>query len=94
MNRFAHRLSVTSRVIAAFIGGYGVTTLAIICFSLILPMEMAEAVYITSVLSFVLWALIIMAVFHAKTAMRAWLYLVISAAILGTASYILMEIAQ
>jgi len=75
------RLSVLSRVLAAVAGGYVVTSLLSIALALgltALGMNKAEAVLATTMAAFLLYALIIMAVFHARTAARAWLGLVIA----------------
>jgi len=75
------RLSVLSRVIAAAAGGYALTSLLSIALALgltALGMNKSEAVLATTMAAFLLYALIIMAVFHARTATRAWVGLAIA----------------
>jgi hypothetical protein len=70
------RLSVASRILAAFVGGYALTSLLSIAFALLLAlfgMNKAEAVLATTIASFLIYAVIVMAVIHARTAARAWL---------------------
>lgn len=70
------RWSVASRVTAAVLGGYGLTSLLAIAGALLLTMcgmNKAEAVLATTIASFPVYAGIVMAVFHARTATRAWL---------------------
>lgn len=74
-----HRWGVASRTLAAIFGGYAVTSL----FNLALPLLLGTAGFsmpktLVSALmaSFLIWAAIIMAVFHARSAVRAWLWLV------------------
>lgn len=70
MNRY--RWSVFSRVIAAFIGGYALTSLLVVAVSLGWPGNRALAVLSSTLVSFLIYAGIIMAVFHASSATRAW----------------------
>jgi len=77
-----YRLSTTSRFIAAALGGYGLTSLLSIALALLaasLGMNKAEAALAMTMASFPIYAVIVMAVFHARTATRAWLYLAIAA---------------
>jgi hypothetical protein len=75
------RWSVAGRVVAAVAGGYLLTSLLIIAVAILLPyagVGQAEAVLATSMASFPLYAAIVMAVFHARTATRAWVALIIA----------------
>ena len=77
-----YRWPVVSRALAATLGGYALTSLLPLALSLLLPMaggSQAEAVLATTVSSFIAYAAIIMAVFHACGAARAWLWLVVAA---------------
>ena len=70
------RWSVTSRTLAAIVGGYALTSLITVALSLALPwlgMNQAEAVLASTIVSFLIYAAIIMGVFQARTALRAWL---------------------
>lgn len=75
-SRAAHdRLSVAARIIAAISGGYVLTSLLSIALALALTVfgvNKAEAVLAITMASFLIYAVIVMAVFHARTATRAW----------------------
>jgi hypothetical protein len=76
-----YRWSLVSRVTAAIAGGYVLTSLLAIALALLLTvfgMNKAEAVLAITMASFLMYALIVMAVFHAATATRAWLGLAIA----------------
>ena len=73
--RAAYRWSIASRALAAIVGGYALTSLAILALSLTLPwfgMSRAEAVLASTLASFLIYTAIIMAVFHAQSVARAW----------------------
>lgn len=72
-NRRNDRLSVVSRSVAAAIGGYGVVTLLAAAITLSLPMPRLEAVMTATLIAFLAYACIIMAVFHARSASLAWI---------------------
>jgi hypothetical protein len=77
-----HRLSVASRILAAAAGGYALASLMTIAVPLLLPVfgaNQAQSLLMTSLLSFPMYAGVVMAVFHARTATRAWIGLVIAA---------------
>ncbi len=76
-----NRLSVASRIIAAVVGGYILTSLLSIAMALLLTyfgMNKAEAVLAITMLSFFVYAFIVMVVFYARTATRAWCGLAIA----------------
>ncbi|MFT4053382.1 MAG: hypothetical protein QM681_02665 [Novosphingobium sp.] len=73
-----HRLAVTARTVAGTLGAYGVTVQATIVLSFMLAlwgMNRAEAVVAATLASFAIFAGISMAIFHARSASRAWLWL-------------------
>ena len=79
---FFPHLSLVSRVLAAIIGGYLLTSLITLALSLGLPLvgvSRAEAVMASTIISFLIYAAIILAVFHARRAARAWTWLVLAA---------------
>lgn len=81
-----YRWSVASRVLAASVGGYAFTSLMTIAVSLLLPlagMPLASAVLTATMASFLVWAGIVMAVFHARSATRAWAWMAGAAVPLG-----------
>ena len=68
--------SIASRIVAAIIGGYALTSLITLALSLALPwvgVGEAEAVQLTTLLSFPLYAAIIIAAFHTRSAARVWM---------------------
>lgn len=82
----SRRLSLASRIIAAIVGGYAVTALAMLALSLALPFigaGRAEAVFATTMVSFLMYAAIIMAVFHAHSALQAWFGILAAAVVCG-----------
>ncbi|MEN7529473.1 MULTISPECIES: DUF3649 domain-containing protein [unclassified Cupriavidus] len=83
----AYRAGIASRAIAAILGGYGVAALATGCLSLVLAqwvgMARAEAVVTATLLSFLWFALAVIWVFAADSALRAWIGLAIPAAVLA-----------
>lgn len=79
-------LSTPSRVLAGTLGAYGVTSLATIVLSLSLArlgMAKVEAVTAATLASFLIFAVIAMAVFHARSATRGWAWLTGSALVFG-----------
>jgi hypothetical protein len=72
-----YRWSVAFRAVAAIGGGYVLTSLLIIAGAIVLPfvgVGQAEATLATSLASFPIYAVIIMAVFQARNTLRAWLW--------------------
>ena len=80
-----HRLSVASRVLAGFGGGYGLVSLLIAVLALVIPGEKASVVLWVTMASYLVYAAIVMAVFHMRSATRAWLWLLACAAPLALA---------
>ncbi|AHC33821.1 MULTISPECIES: DUF3649 domain-containing protein [unclassified Pseudomonas] len=69
----SYRLAVTSRVLAAVVGGYLMASLASICLALWLPTSRADAVIVGMMSSFVFYLLAVLWCFACRTAGRAWL---------------------
>jgi len=82
-----YRWMVTSRVMAGFLGGYLLASLATSIMALLLVQlsghPRADALLIATMLGFVLYAVLIVWVFSTATARRAWLGIVASMAVLG-----------
>ena len=75
------RWSLTSRVLAATVGGYAFTSLLTLAVPLtlgVLGMNRAQALLAATTASFLVYAVIVMAVFHARSAARAWAGLVLA----------------
>jgi hypothetical protein len=72
-------LSVASRALAAIAGGYGLIWVATPALTLLLPrimdITLFDSVLAVTMSSFLVWAVIAMAVFHARSARRAWAWL-------------------
>lgn len=83
LNRFCsdsarYRWAVFSRVLAAFVGGYVLSSLLLLLLSLTLPLPQAEAIAASTMLGFILYALIIIWAFSIKRLRTVWLGLLIS----------------
>lgn len=72
------RWSVLSRILAVTLGAYALTSLVTVALSLLLArigMDRVEAVTAATLASFAIFALIAMMSFHARSAARAWAWL-------------------
>lgn len=79
----ARRWSIAARAAAAIIGGYGFIWLFTAAMTLALRaagLAAADAVLAVTMSSFLIWAVIAMAVFHMQTARRAWAGLLLGGA--------------
>lgn len=77
-----HRISVAARTLAGTLGAYALTVQVTVVLSFLLAragMERVEALTAATLASFAIFAGISMAVFHARSAGRAWLWLVTTA---------------
>jgi hypothetical protein len=79
----SYRLAVTSRVLAAVLGGYVVAALASVCLTLSMPMARAEAVVTGMLSSFLIYLLAVIWCFACRTAWRAWFGLSLSGLLLA-----------
>ena len=89
----ARRRSVASRTLAAVAGGYAVATLVNIAAPLVLAkagLDLPQSLLATMMVSFLLWAAIVMAVFHARSAQRAWAWLACAAFPLAATAWMLL----
>ncbi len=82
----SYRLAVTSRVLAAVLGGYLITSLASVCLTLWVPMARAEAVVTGMMSSFVVYLLAVIWCFACRTAWRAWFGLIVPSLLLVAVS--------
>lgn len=80
-----YRLQVASRVVAAAVGGYALTSATIVLVALLLPLPRAQAVLASSMLGFVWYTLAVIAVFSVRTAVRAWLAIALPTAAIALA---------
>jgi len=91
------RWSVAARSLAGTLGAYGVTSLVTAALSLLLArigMDRVEAVTTATLLSFAVFALIAVAAFHARSAARAWMWLIAIAGPPGLAVLALLPVAK
>lgn len=91
-----YRLSVASRVLAAVVGGYALTSLLNIALPLLLEKagaNLPQALLWTMMASFLVWAAIIIGVFSIRSAARAWSWLAGSAVPLGLIVWLLLPSA-
>lgn len=88
-----YRWMVTSRVLAAALGGYAVTSLATAVLALLLPRiagsNPASAVLGATLWSFALYTVIVIWVFSTRSATRAWAGLGLSGLVLGAGLLVL-----
>lgn len=78
-----YRLGVASRSMAAIVGGYVLAALVTMLLSVSLPMARSEAVMTATLLSFAIYTCTVMWVFATRSALRAWLGLLIPAAVIA-----------
>jgi len=76
-----YRLGVASRVLAAAIGGYALISALAVLLALPLswwwPMARGQAVLITTYIGFLLYVPVVLWVFHTRSAVRAWGWLLL-----------------
>lgn len=77
------RLSVWARVFTAFPLAYGATSLVVMALARLLPGNRAQATVVASLLSFAIYAGLIVAVFAARSAGRAFLITLTIGAVAG-----------
>lgn len=80
----SYRLAVTSRVLAAVVGGYLMASLAAICLALWLPTSRVDAVVTAMMSSFVFYLLAVLWCFACRTAWRAWAGVMLPSALFAT----------
>ncbi|HEY4369153.1 MAG TPA: DUF3649 domain-containing protein [Steroidobacteraceae bacterium] len=79
----AYRLEVASRVLAAIVGGYVLASLATAVLAVVLPMPRAEATLTATMLSFAIYACIVLWVFATRSVWRVWAGVVVPAVALN-----------
>lgn len=83
-----HRWMVASRALAAIVGGYAVAALGAAALAVYLPLPRADAALTGTLLSFLIYAGAVIWVFAARDAGRAWLGVLLPAALLGLALWL------
>ncbi|WP_223413688.1 MULTISPECIES: DUF3649 domain-containing protein [unclassified Pseudomonas] len=82
----SYRLAVTSRVLAAVLGGYIVAALASVSLTLLVPMARADAVVTGMMTSFLAYLGAVIWCFACRSAWRAWLGLIVPSLVLAAIS--------
>lgn len=77
----AYRWAVASRVAAAALGGYALSSAATVLMALLWPAPKAQAVLWASMLSFAIYSVAVIWVFTTRSAKRAWAGMLIVTAI-------------
>ncbi len=85
----AYRWAVVSRVAAAALGGYALSSAATILLSLAWPAPQAQAVMWATMLSFAVYAAAAIWVFATRSATRAWIGIGGATALLAVATWLL-----
>ncbi len=80
----SYRLAVTSRVLAAVVGGYLMASLAAVCLALWLPTSRADAVVTGMMSSFAFYLLAVLWCFACRSAWRAWFGVMLPTAAFAT----------
>ena len=78
-----YRWTVASRVAAATLGGYALASATAACLAVWLPLARVDAVVTAMLLAFVVYAVGVTWVFATRSAWRAWMGMLLPAAVLG-----------
>jgi len=70
---WSYRLQVASRVVAAVVGAYALTSAITVLLALVWPLPRAQAVLASTMLGFIWFTVAVMWVFSTRSATRAWL---------------------
>lgn len=82
------KLGILLRVVAAIGGGYALAALAATAAALALPMQRADAVLTGMLASFAVYCGAVIWVFAARDALRAWLGILLPAALLAGIAFL------
>lgn len=85
-----YRWAVASRVLAASVGGYVLSSLITLLLALLWPLPQAEAVAASTMLSFAFYAALILWVFYSKRLRTVWLGLFASILVCGAMVWLLL----
>lgn len=87
----SYRLAVASRVVAAAIGGYALASAATVLLARVWPGPQAQAMLWASMLSFAIYSLVVIWVFMARSATRAWIGVVSVTGVLAALAWLLQS---
>ena len=90
----SYRLAVAARLVLAVLGGYALAALSTALFSLILPMERAEAVTAATLFSFPVMALAVLYVFATRSLRAAALGLGLPLIALSLGLWLALSVLQ
>lgn len=85
----AHRRTIVYRTVAAIGGGYAFANVTSIFLARVLPLPPAEAVMTAVLLSFCSYTVAIVWVFAARTAIRAWIGLLMLATLFAGMAWVI-----
>jgi hypothetical protein len=71
-----YRWAVTSRVVAAVLGGYALISALTLLLALVWPLPQAQALMASTMLSFAVYTVVVIWVFAARSLSRIWIGLV------------------
>jgi hypothetical protein len=83
-----YRIDVVSRVVAAIGGGYLLAAAATALLAVLLPTQRAEAVITATLLSFLTYASAVLWVFSTRSALRAWVGILMTTVLLAAALWL------
>ncbi|HSC84706.1 MAG TPA: DUF3649 domain-containing protein [Pseudomonas sp.] len=86
------RWNVAARVLAAIVGGYALAYASTAFFSVYLPLARADRVIFASLACFAVWTTAVIYVFSARSASRAWGWLVGLSVLLCLAAFLPTEL--
>lgn len=86
-----YRLGVTSRILAAVLGGYALSAAIAALLALVWPLPRADAVLASTMLSFTVYTLIIIWVFSTRSASRAWLGMIVPLVLVSAVVWLLKQ---
>ncbi|MDO7903040.1 DUF3649 domain-containing protein [Pseudomonas sp. K1(2024)] len=89
-----YRLAVTSRSLAALFGGYLLASAVSVCTSLLMPGAQVDAALTGMMLSFVFYVLAFLWCFACRSALRAWLGVLLPALVLGAVGVLAWWVKQ
>ena len=84
-----YRWAVASRVAAAALGGYALTSAATVVLALLWPIPKAQGVLAATMLSFVIYTVAVLWAFHARSLWRVWGVMLGGTALLAALAWLL-----
>lgn len=84
-----YRWQVALRVLAAVIGGYALTSAFTVLLALLLPLPQAQAVAVSTLINFLLYAVLILWIFSTRQLRTVWFFLLTATALCSTLAWLL-----